>query len=224
MGQKVNPIGMRLGISQTWNSNWYAKNDYAALLYQDNVIKEYLHKNLRHAGIASIKIERANTNLKIHVFSARPGIIIGRKGEEAEKTRKKLVTLTGQKELSLNIREVRRPEVEAQLVADNIALQLERRAAFRRVIKKSVQNIMRFNAQGCKIMVSGRLNGADMARTEWTYDGKLPLHTLRSSIDYAVSEAKTIYGIIGIKVWIYKKENTSNVRRKRPNKPDSKGN
>jgi len=167
LGQKVNPIGLRLGITKTWQSNWYAEKNYAQVLMEDFRIHEYLKKTLKHAGIAKIEIERAAKNLKIFVHSARPGIVIGRKGEEAEKIKKNLAKIVSTKDLVLNIKEIRRPETEAQLIADSIAMQLEKRVAFRRVMKKTMQNVTRYNVTGCKIMVSGRLNGAEMARTEW---------------------------------------------------------
>lgn len=204
MGQKVNPIGLRLGINRSWESSWYAEKDYAAMLQEDFKITDYIRGNLRHAGVAKVEIERAAKNLKVFVHAARPGIIIGRKGEEAEKVKNALARLVQKKDLALNIKEIRRPETEAQLVADSIAQQLERRVAFRRVMKKTLQNVMRYNVSGCKIMVAGRLNGAEMARREWIHDGRVPLHTLKADIDYAISEAKTVYGIIGVKVWIYK--------------------
>lgn len=204
MGQKVNPIGLRLGINRTWASNWYAEKDYSALLQEDLKINEYIKEHLKNAGVAKVEIERAAKSLKVYVHAARPGIVIGRKGEEAEKVKNSLAQLVNKKDLVLNIKEVRRAETEAQLVADSIAQQLERRVAFRRVMKKTLQNVMRYNVAGCKIIVSGRLNGAEMARTERVHEGRVPLHTLKAEIDYAVAEAKTVYGIIGVKVWIVK--------------------
>ena len=217
MGQKVNPIGLRLGITKTWQSNWYAEKKYASVLEEDFKISQYIHKRLKNAGIASVDIERAAKSLKVHIHAARPGIIIGRRGEEADKVKQQLVRLVQNNELVLNIKEVKRPETEAQLIADNIAYQLERRMAFRRVMKKTLQNVMRFNVTGCKIMISGRLNGAEMARTEWVLEGRVPLHTLKADINYATSLAKTIYGILGVKVWIYKTPQaaTPHVRRRR---------
>lgn len=203
MGQKVNPIGLRLGITKTWASNWYAEKNYASELLQDIQIREFLQKKLGHAGIAKIDIDRAAKNLKIVIYAARPGIIIGKKGEEAEKLKKSIATMVKQ-DLVVNIKEVKRPEMDAQLIADNIAMQLQRRVAFRRVMKRSLANIGKYNVAGCKIMVSGRLNGAEMARTEWVREGRVPLHTLKADIDYATSESLTTYGIIGIKVWVYK--------------------
>jgi small subunit ribosomal protein S3 len=203
LGQKVNPIGLRLGITKSWGSNWYAEKKYADVLLEDIKIKEYINKNLRHAGIASIEIERAAKNLKIFINAMRPGIIIGRKGEEADKVKKNIAKIVNHEDLTVNIKEVRRPELDAQLIANNIATQLERRVAFRRVMKKTMQNVMRFNVTGCKIMVSGRLNGAEMARREWILEGRIPLHTLKADINYAFAKSKTVYGIIGVKVWVY---------------------
>lgn len=203
MGQKVNPIGLRLGITKSWQSNWYAEKRYADILLEDIKIKEYINKELRHAGIAAVEIERAAKNLKIYIHAMRPGIIIGRKGEEAEKVKQKIAGIVNHQDLVVNIKEVKRPEVDAQLLANNIALQLERRVAFRRVMKKTLQNVMRFDVTGCKIMVSGRLNGAEMARTEWIHEGRIPLHTLKADINYAVAKAKTVYGILGVKVWVF---------------------
>lgn len=224
MGQKVNPIGLRLGITKTWQSNWYAEKNYAEILQEDNKITKYIKENLKNAGVAKVEIERAAKSLRVYVHAARPGIIIGRKGEEAEKVKKNLARLVSHNDLVLNIKEVRRPETDAQLIADSIAQQLERRVAFRRVMKKSLQNIMRYNVIGCKIMVAGRLNGAEMARREWIMEGQVPLHTLKADIQYAVTEAHTIYGVIGVKVWVYKNEKaapqgTSAPRKRKPKKP-----
>ncbi|PCI30545.1 MAG: 30S ribosomal protein S3 [SAR324 cluster bacterium] len=223
MGQKVNPISLRLGITKTWQSNWYAEKKYASILMEDIKVTEYIRENLKHAGIASVEIERAAKSIKVHINAARPGIIIGRKGEEAEKVKTAIAKIVQQKDLVLNIKDVRRPETDAQLVADNIAFQLVRRMAFRRVMKKTLQNVMRFNVTGCKIMISGRLNGAEMARTEWVLDGQVPLHTLKADINYAVAEAKTIYGILGVKVWIYKTPQTEAAQgRRRRRKPTNR--
>lgn len=217
MGQKVNPIGLRLGITKTWESNWYAEKKYSSILQEDIRIKEYIRKNLKHAGIAAVNIERAAKTLKVYINSARPGIIIGRKGEEAEKVKQQIAKIVQHKDLVVNIKEVRRPELDAQLISDNVAMQLERRVAFRRVMKKTMQNVMRYNVTGCKIMISGRLNGAEMARTEWIMEGQVPLHTLKADINYAVTTAKTVYGILGVKVWVYNatKPQTSQRRRRR---------
>ena len=205
MGQKVHPIGFRLGIIRTWDSKWYAEGDYARLLHEDIKLRTYLKKRLYHAGISKIEFERAASKAKINIFAARPGIIIGKKGSEVEALKKELAKLTD-KEVFINIQEVRKPEIDAQLVAENVALQLERRVAFRRAMKKSVSQALKFGAQGIKINCSGRLGGAEMSRTEWYREGRVPLHTLRADIDYGFAEAKTTYGIIGVKVLIFKGE------------------
>jgi small subunit ribosomal protein S3 len=205
LGQKVNPIGFRLGVIKTWDSKWYATADYAKLLHEDIKLREYLKKRLYHAGISKIELERAANKAKINIFAARPGIIIGKKGSEVEALKKELSKLTD-KEIFLNIQEVRKPEIDAQLVAESVALQLERRVAFRRAMKKSVSQALKFGAQGIKINCSGRLGGAEMSRTEWYREGRVPLHTLRADIDYGFAEAKTTYGIIGVKVLIFKGE------------------
>lgn len=203
MGQKVNPIIFRIGITRTWTSLWYAKKDYAKLLHEDLGIRKYLKKKLYHAGVSKIEIERAAQKVTINVFSARPGIIIGRKGFEIDRLKEKLQKQMGTKQLALNIKEVRRAEIDAQLLAENIALQLERRIAFRRAMKKSVITALRFGAKGIRISCSGRLGGTEIARSEWYLKGRVPLHTLRANIDYGVAESKTTYGIIGVKVWIF---------------------
>ena len=205
MGQKVHPIGFRLGVIKTWDSKWYAEADYAKLLHEDIKLRNYLKKRLFHAGISKIELERAANKAKINIFAARPGIIIGKKGSEVEALKKELAKLTD-KEIFINIQEVRKPEIDAQLVAENVALQLERRVAFRRAMKKSVSSALKFGAQGIKIHCSGRLGGAEMSRTEWYREGRVPLHTLRADIDYGFAEAKTTYGIIGVKVLIFKGE------------------
>lgn len=205
MGQKVHPIGFRLGVIKTWDSKWYAEADYSKLLHEDIKLRNYLKKRLYHAGISKIEMERAASKAKINIFAARPGIIIGKKGSEVEALKKELAKLTD-KEVFINIQEVRKPEVDAQLVAENVALQLERRVAFRRAMKKSVSQALKFGAQGIKINCSGRLGGAEMSRTEWYREGRVPLHTLRADIDYGYAEAKTTYGIIGVKVLIFKGE------------------
>lgn len=205
MGQKVHPIGFRLGVVRTWSSKWYSEADYSKLLHEDIKLRDYLKKRLHHAGISKIEIERAASKAKLNIFAARPGIIIGKKGAEVEALKKELAKLTD-KEIFLNIQEVRKPEVDAQLVAENVALQLERRVAFRRAMKKSVSMALKFGAQGIKINCSGRLGGAEMSRTEWYREGRVPLHTLRADIDYGFAEAKTTYGIIGVKVLIFKGE------------------
>lgn len=205
MGQKVNPISFRLGVIKTWDSKWYAKADYAKLLHEDLKLREFLKKRLFHSGVSKIEIERAANKAKINIFTARPGLIIGKKGSEVETLKKDLAKLTD-KEVFLNIQEVRKPELDAQLVAESVALQLERRIAFRRAMKKSVTSALKFGAKGIRITCSGRLGGAEMSRTEWYREGRVPLHTLRADIDYGFAEAKTTYGIIGIKVLIFKGE------------------
>jgi len=205
LGQKVHPVGFRLGVIKTWESRWYAEADYAALLHEDVKLRNYLKKRLYHAGISKIELERAANKVKINIYAARPGIIIGKKGSEVEALKKELAKLTD-KEVFINIQEVRKPEIDAQLVAENVALQLERRVAFRRAMKKSVSMALKFGGQGIKITCSGRLGGAEMSRTEWYREGRVPLHTLRADIDYGFAEAKTTYGIIGVKVLIFKGE------------------
>lgn len=205
MGQKVHPIGFRLGVIKTWDSKWYAEGNYAKLLHEDIKLRNYLKKRLYHAGISKIEMERAANKAKINIFAARPGIIIGKKGAEVEALKKELAKLTD-KEVFINIQEVRKPEINAQLVAENVALQLERRVAFRRAMKKTVTQALKFGAQGIKINCAGRLGGAEMSRTEWYREGRVPLHTLRADIDYGKAEAKTTYGIIGVKVLIFKGE------------------
>ena len=204
MGQKINPIGFRLGVQRNWSSRWYAAGrDFSGMLLQDIEVRKYLKKRLAHASVAKVIIERSTKNAKITIHSARPGIVIGKKGEDIEVLRSDLQKLTGVP-VHLNIEEVRKPEIDAQLIADSIGNQLEKRIQFRRAMKRAMQNAMRLGAQGIKIMSSGRLNGIDIARTEWYREGRVPLHTLRAEVDYAVSEAKTTYGIIGIKVWVYR--------------------
>jgi small subunit ribosomal protein S3 len=203
LGQKTHPIGVRLGIIKTWNSKWYARKNYKDLLYEDLAIQKFIKSNLFHAGVPKIEIERNGQKVRTTIHTARPGIIIGKKGAEVEKLKKKLEAMTG-KELSIDIKEIRKPELDAQLVAENIAMQLEKRIAFRRAMKKSVVSAMRFGALGIKVACAGRLAGAEIARDEWYREGRVPLHTFRSDIDYGVAEAKTTYGRIGVKVWIYK--------------------
>ena len=205
MGQKINPIGFRLGITKTWDSKWYAEADYAKLLHEDLAIRKFLKKRLYSSGVSKIEIERAANKTKINIFTARPGLIIGKKGTEVETIKKELAQITS-KEIFITITEVRKPELDAQLVAENVALQLERRIAFRRAMKKSVTSTLKFGAKGIRITCSGRLGGAEIARTEWYREGRVPLHTLRADIDYGFAEAKTTYGIIGIKVLIFKGE------------------
>jgi len=203
MGQKVNPNGIRLGINRTWSSRWFSSSDYAKLLHQDLEIKQFVEKKLKNASVSKVNIERAAKKLRISIYSSRPGIIIGKKGADIEALKNKLSTLSNL-EVFLDIKEVRKPEVEAKLVAENIASQLERRISFRRAMKKAVQSSMRLGAKGVKVVCSGRLGGAEIARTEKYHEGSVPLHTLRSDIDYAHAEAETTYGICGIKVWINK--------------------
>lgn len=203
MGQKINPIGLRVGINRTWDSRWYAGRDYADKLIDDLKLREYVQTHLKAAGISKVIIERAAKSTKVTVHTARPGVIIGKKGADIEKLRQQLSRRAGG-EVSLNIVEVRKPEVDAQLVAEGVAQQLERRVSFRRAMKRAVQNSMRFGAQGIRINVSGRLGGADIARTEWYREGRVPLHTLRADVDYGTAEALTTYGIIGVKIWLYK--------------------
>lgn len=205
MGQKVHPIGFRLGVIKTWDSKWYAEADYAKYLHEDIAIRKYLKKRLYNSGVSKIEIERAANKTKINIHTARPGLIIGKKGSEVETIKKELSSLTS-KEIFINIHEVRKPELDAQLVAENVALQLERRIAFRRAMKKSVTSALKFGAKGIRITCSGRLGGAEMSRTEWYREGRVPLHTLRADIDFGFAEAKTTYGLIGIKVLIFKGE------------------
>tara|TARA_A100001011_G_scaffold388276_1_gene467592 strand:+ start:320 stop:997 length:678 start_codon:yes stop_codon:yes gene_type:complete len=205
MGQKVNPYGIRLGINKTWSSRWFSKKEYTKLLHQDLKIKKYVENKLKNASISKINIERAAKKLRLSIYSSRPGIIIGKKGADIE-TLKNDLSKMSQLEVFLDIKEVRKPEVEARLVAENIASQLEKRISFRRAMKKAVQSAMRLGAKGVKVVCSGRLGGAEIARTEKYHEGSVPLHTLRGDIDYATAEAETTYGICGIKVWINKGE------------------
>ena len=206
MGQKVQPIVFRLGIVKDWTAKWYGNNrQYAENLTTDMKVREFLDKRLAHAAVSKIVIERPSQNMNITVFTARPGIVIGKKGEDIEKLRKELTRLAGLP-VQVAVEEIRKPELDAKLVAESIAQQLEKRVMFRRAMKRSVQNTMRLGAEGVKIMIAGRLNGAEIARTEWVREGRVPLHTLRADIDYGTAEANTTYGIIGIKVWIFKGE------------------
>ena len=205
MGQKVNPHGIRLGINKTWSSRWFSKNEYTKLLHQDLRIKGYVEKKLKNASISKINIERAAKKLRLSIYSSRPGIIIGKKGADIETLKNDLSKMSNL-EVFLDIKEVRKPEVEAKLVAENIASQLEKRISFRRAMKKAVQSAMRLGAKGVKVVCSGRLGGAEIARTEKYHEGSVPLHTLRGDIDYSTAEAETTYGICGIKVWINKGE------------------
>ena len=204
MGQKINPTGFRLAVSRNWNSRWFATGaDFGRMLGEDLRVREYLKKRLRSASVGRILIERPAKNARITIFSARPGVVIGKKGEDIEALKADLQKMLGVP-VHVNIDEIRKPEVDAQLIADSITQQLEKRIMFRRAMKRAMQNAMRLGAQGIKIMSSGRLNGAEIARVEWYREGRVPLHTLRADIDYGVSEAKTTYGVIGVKVWVYK--------------------
>ena len=205
MGHKVNPIGLRLGINRTWDSRWYANADYADLLHEDLRIRRYIQSDLKGAGISRITIERPPKKARVIIHTARPGMVIGKKGADIERIRKKLATMT-ESQIQLNIVEIRKPEIEAQLVAENVAEQLERRVAFRRAMKRAVQASMRLGALGIRITVGGRLGGAEIARVEWYREGRVPLHTLRADIDYGVATARTAYGTCGVKVWVFRGE------------------
>jgi len=205
VGQKVHPIGLRLGINRTWNSRWFAGSEFASLVIEDNEIRRFLKKRLYQAGVSQIEIERAANKVRLRIYTSRPGIIIGKRGAEIENLKKEIETKIG-REVFIDIKEVRRPELEAQLVAENIAIQLVRRVAFRRAMKKAVNSAMRFGAKGIKISCSGRLGGAEMARREWYREGRVPLHTLRADIDYGFTEAFTTYGVIGVKVTMFRGE------------------
>ncbi len=202
MGQKTHPVGNRLGIIRTWDSRWFARTDYADNLIEDMDVRRFIKKRLYHAGVSKIEIERTPQKMKIIIHTARPGIVIGKKGVEAEKLRQEVTGLTG-KEVSIDIKEVRKPEVDAQLVAENIALQMEKRVAYRRAMKKAVASALRFGAKGVRVACSGRLAGGEIARREWYREGRVPLHTLRADISYGFAEARTTYGKIGVKVWLY---------------------
>ena len=203
MGQKTHPIGFRLGYTKTWSSRWYAEKDYAQFLLEDIKIRRMVKSKLYHAGVSKVEIERSGNQAKINIFTARPGIIIGRKGAEVDKLKNELEKFTG-RQIYINIKEIKKPELDAQLTAENIALQLEKRVAFRRAMKKSVAAALRLGAQGIKINCAGRLGGAEIARREWYHQGRVPLHSLKADIDFGLAEAKTTYGQIGVKVWIYK--------------------
>lgn len=220
MGQKVNPIGLRLGISKTWNSKWFAEKDYAEQLKQDLDIQSFIKGRLRHAAISRIEVERTPKKMKVNIYTARPGIIIGRKGDEVERLRNELSGKMIRNEVVVNIREIKRPEIDATLIAENIANQLERRIAYRRAIKRAMASAMRMNIAGCKIMVGGRLNGAEISRSEWVREGQVRLHTFKVDIDYGVAEAHTTYGVIGVKVWVYRGENFERSRSRRSRRKD----
>ena len=202
MGQKVHPYGFRLGYNKTWISNWYARKDYAEFLINDIKVRKYITDSLSHAGISKVEIERSANRVRINIHTARPGIIIGKKGLEVDRLKEELQKVLNGKQVSLNIKEVRRSELDAALVAQNIALQLEKRISFRRAMKKSVISALRFGAKGIKIRVSGRLGGAEIARSEWYRQGRVPLHTLRADIDYGTARSNTTFGVIGVKVWV----------------------
>ena len=207
MGQKINPIGFRLAVNRNWSSRWYANSrQFAGMLAEDIKVRAFLKKKLAHASVGRVLIERPAKDARITIFSARPGVVIGKKGEEIEALKAELRRLMGVQQVHVNIEEIRKPEIDAQLIADSIAQQLEKRIMFRRAMKRAMQNAMRLGAQGIKIMSAGRLNGIEIARTEWYREGRVPLHTLRADIDYGTGEAKTNYGVIGIKVWVYKGE------------------
>jgi small subunit ribosomal protein S3 len=205
LGQKVNPIGLRLGIIRSWDSKWFAKKEYANLVQEDSKIRKFLKEKLYHAGVSRIEIARAADRARIRIHTARPGIVIGKKGSEIEALKRQLEQMV-KREILIDIQEVRKPEMDATLVAENIALQLTRRVAFRRAMKKAVSSALKFGAKGVRVACAGRLGGAEMARREWYREGRVPLHTLRADIDYGTAVAKTTYGVIGVKVWIFKGE------------------
>jgi small subunit ribosomal protein S3 len=220
MGQKVHPYGFRLGVTKNWRSRWFAKSDYAKLLHEDLDLKKSLTSRLKAAGLSAVEVERKGDNkLRVTIFTSRPGIIIGRKGAEIEKLKQDLAAST-KREVFIDIQEVHKPEMDAQLVAESIALQLEKRVAFRRAMRKAVESALRFGCKGIKVRVSGRLNGAEIARSEWYLQGRLPLHTLRADIDYGFAQAYTTYGVIGVKCWVYKGEvSTDGFARRREGEP-----
>ena len=207
MGQKINPVGFRLAVNRNWSSKWYAnKRNFAPMLAEDIKVRDFLKKKLAHASVGRVLIERPAKDARITIFSARPGVVIGKKGEEIEALKAELRRIMGVQQVHVNIEEIRKPEIDAQLIADSIAQQLEKRIMFRRAMKRAMQNAMRLGAQGIKLMSSGRLNGIEIARCEWYREGRVPLHTLKADIDYGFSEAKTTYGVIGVKCWVYKGE------------------
>jgi small subunit ribosomal protein S3 len=208
MGQKVNPSGLRLGINRTWDSRWYSEDQYSVFLENDLKIRKYIESKLKKAGLSKVIIERSSKKIIIAIHASRPGIIIGKKGSDIEKLKKELSKLSGS-EINLNIVETKKPELDAKVVADNIAMQLENRAATKRVIKRAVQSALKLGAQGIRVSVGGRIGGSEIARVEWFKEGRIPLHTLRANIDYAISTAKTTYGTCGVKVWLYKGEKLS---------------
>lgn len=206
MGQKVHPFGFRLGVNKTWTAVWYARKQYAEFLLEDIKVRKYIKKTLAHASIAKVEIERSANRVRVNIYTARPGIIIGKKGSEVDKLKEELQRLMSGKQVNLNIKEIRRAELDATLIAQGITLQLEKRVSFRRAMKKAVVSALRFGAKGVKVRCSGRLAGAEIARSEWYREGRVPLHTLRADIDYGTAEALTTFGIIGVKVWVYRGE------------------
>jgi small subunit ribosomal protein S3 len=205
LGQKVNPIGLRLGVIKTWESRWFGGKNYANYIFEDFKLRKFIKQKLYHAGVSRIEIERSAKRIRLRIFTARPGIVIGKKGAEIAQLKKEIEKLTAH-EVLIDIQEIRKPEIDAQLVAENVATQLERRVAFRRAMKRAVQSALRFGALGIKVICAGRLGGAEIARTEWYREGRVPLHTLRADIDYGLAEARTTYGIVGVKVTIFKGE------------------
>jgi small subunit ribosomal protein S3 len=205
LGQKVNPIGFRLGIIKTWESRWFGGKNYAHYIFEDHKLRQFVKQKLYHAGVSRIEIERSAKRIRLRIFTARPGIVIGKKGAEIAQLKKEIEKLTAH-EVLIDIQEIRKPEIDAQLVAENVATQLERRVAFRRAMKRAVQSALRFGALGIKVICAGRLGGAEIARTEWYREGRVPLHTLRADIDYGLAEARTTYGVVGVKVSIFKGE------------------
>jgi small subunit ribosomal protein S3 len=205
LGQKVNPIGLRLGVIKTWESRWFGGKNYANYIFEDFKLRKFIKQKLYHAGVSRIEIERSAKRIRLRIFTARPGIVIGKKGTEIAQLKKEIEKLTAH-EVLIDIQEIRKPEIDAQLVAENVATQLERRVAFRRAMKRAVQSALRFGALGIKVICAGRLGGAEIARTEWYREGRVPLHTLRADIDYGLAEARTTYGIVGVKVTIFKGE------------------
>jgi len=214
VGQKTHPKGFRLGVIETWESRWFARKDYASLLAQDIKIRDFLRKRLAHAGAPKIEIERAASKVKVNIHTARPGIVIGKKGAEIEKLKKEVMAIAG-KDSFIEIHEIRRPDLDAQLVGENIAMQLERRIMFRRAMKEAVARAMRMGAQGIRVQCAGRLGGHEIARTEWYREGRVPLHTLRADVHYGFAEARTTFGVIGVKCWIYRGENTGRLQEER---------
>jgi small subunit ribosomal protein S3 len=205
LGQKVNPIGLRLGIIKTWESRWFGGKNYAQYIFEDHKLRKFVKQKLYHAGVSRIEIERSAKRIRLRIYTARPGIVIGKKGAEIAQLKKEIEKLTAH-EVLIDIQEIRKPEIDAQLVAENVATQLERRVAFRRAMKRAVQSALRFGALGIKVICAGRLGGAEIARTEWYREGRVPLHTLRADIDYGIAEARTTYGVVGVKVTIFKGE------------------